>query len=86
MLAHDLECGRSKIEFEKPGTIGFVSMGGIRMIAGNGAIVEEMIEIHDLPQRIPVVSPSLGVLQGHLRTTCSSARVGGPLCMLIDPF
>ena len=65
------------MEWGKPGIVGFISMGGMSMTIGNGLIMEETVEIHDLPKKVPMVLPSLKVLQGHLWTICPSVRVVG---------
>ena len=56
------------------------------MTAGNGMIVEETAEIHELPQRIPMVTPSMMALRGPLQTICSLVWVGWPSCTLIVLF
>ena len=66
------EVGRSKMELGKPGVVTFFLMGGMSMTGGNDMIVEETVEVHDLPQRIIMVFPNLEALWGHLCTICSS--------------
>ena len=65
------EAGPLKMELGELGTIGFISIRGMSVIEGNGTIVEKMAKIHDLPQRIPMVPPSLVALRSHLHTIYS---------------
>ena len=80
------EVGRPKMELGQLRTVGFVSIRGMSVITGNGLIVEETAEIHYLPQRIPLVLPSLEALRVHLLTILLSAGAGGPLNTLVIPF
>ena len=60
-----MEVGHPNTELGKWGAVGFVSIGGMSVIARKGATVKEAAEIHELLQKIPICAPSFSVLLGH---------------------